>query len=193
MTDGITPSQTVGPFFAYCLTPHDYDVREIFSPDIAATGVPGQRLRIEGTVRDGAGDPVPDAMLEIWQADADGRYAHPAGAGAKGNAGFTGFGRAPTTADGAFAFTTVKPGPVPGPGGGTQAPHINLTIFARGLLTHLRTRIYFEDEAGNAGDPILARVPADRRTTLIARQTGPGTYRFDVRLQGDGETVFFSA
>lgn len=193
MTDGITPSQTVGPFFAYCLTPQDYDVRAIFSADLAGSEVPGPRLRIEGTVRDGAGDPVPDAMLEIWQADAEGRYAPPAGAGTRGNAGFTGFGRVATAGDGTFAFGTIRPGAVAGPGGAMQAPHVNLTVFARGLLTHLRTRIYFEDEAGNATDPVLSVVPADRRATLIARVVGPGLYRFDVRLQGDGETVFFAA
>jgi protocatechuate 3,4-dioxygenase, alpha subunit len=193
MTDGITPSQTVGPFFAYCLTPKDYDVREIFSPDVAGPGVQGTRIRIEGRVFDGAGEGVGDAMLEIWQADAEGRHAHPADAGARGNAGFTGFGRTPTEPDGGFAFTTVKPGPVPGPGGTAQAPHVSLTVFSRGVLTHLHTRIYFDDEPGNAGDPVLALVPTDRRATLVARSTAPGVYRFDVRLQGDGETVFFDA
>jgi len=193
MTDGITPSQTVGPFFAYCLTPKDYDVREIFSPDVAGPDAQGARIRIEGRVVDGAGEGVADAMLEIWQADAEGRYAHPADAGARRNAGFTGFGRAPTEPDGGFAFTTVKPGATPGPGGTSQAPHVSLTVFSRGVLTHLRTRIYFDDEPGNAGDPVLALVPADRRGTLVARSTAPGVYHFDVRLQGEGETVFFEA
>lgn len=193
MTDGITPSQTVGPFFAYCLTPKDYDVREIFSPDVVGTGAQGARIRIEGRVVDGAGDGVGDAMLEIWQADSAGRYAHPADAGDRGNSGFTGFGRAPTEPDGGFAFDTVKPGATPGPDGTTQAPHVSLTVFSRGILTHLRTRIYFSDEPQNAVDPILALVPADRRGTLVAHMTAPGVYHFDVRLQGDGETVFFEA
>jgi protocatechuate 3,4-dioxygenase, alpha subunit len=197
MTDGITPSQTVGPYFAYCLTPKDYDTREIFSSDLTVPAVGGQRIRIVGRVLDGDGVGVGDAMIEIWQADPEGRYAHPADARPKGNTGFAGFGRAPTTADGLFAFTTVKPGPVPGPEGRPQAPHIAVTVFARGLLKHLYTRIYFEDEAANAQDPILALVPdADARQTLIARRLPAErepTYRFDIRLQGEGETVFFEA
>jgi protocatechuate 3,4-dioxygenase, alpha subunit len=197
MTDGITPSQTVGPYFAYCLTPKDYDTREIFSTDLTTPAVGGERIRVVGQVLDGDGVGVGDAMIEIWQADPEGRYAHPADGRARGNTGFAGFGRAPTTGDGMFGFTTVKPGAVPGPGGKPQAPHIAVTVFARGMLKHLYTRIYFEDEAANAQDAILALVPdAEARRTLIARRVpseAEPTYRFDIRLQGEGETVFFDA
>ena len=199
MTDGITPSQTVGPFFAYCLTPEDYEFRPMFSADLTRPDLAGERIRIEGRVTDGDGAPVPDAVIEIWQADAEGRYAHPADSRPKANTGFIGFGRSPTDADGAYRFATVKPGPVPGPGGAMQAPHINVTVLARGLLTHQITRLYFPDEASTAHDPVLALVPDDAgRETLIARKVAGGgetTYRFDIRLQGDangeGETVFF--
>ena len=203
MTDGITPSQTVGPFFAYCLTPEDYDFRPLFSADLTRPDLAGERIRIEGRVTDGDGAPVPDAVIEIWQADAEGRYAHPADTRPKANTGFIGFGRSPTDADGVYRFSTVKPGPVPGPGGTTQAPHINVTVLARGLLTHQITRLYFADEASTAHDPVLALVPDEAgRKTLIAHKVAGGgetTYRFDIRLQGDGnadgngdgETVFF--
>ena len=187
---GITPSQTVGPFFAYCLTPAAYNYRQIFSNDLTRDGAAGERIRIAGRVLDGDGAPVRDAMIEIWQADAEGRYPQPA-SGA--NVAFQGFGRTECDGEGRFSFTTVKPGPVPGPNGGEQAPHINVGLFARGVLRRLFTRIYFEDEAANAADPILALVPEDARSTLIARRTGAGTYSFDIRLQGDGETVFFEA
>lgn len=189
----ITPSQTVGPFFAYCLTPSAYEYRQIFSNDLAADGVPGERIRIEGRVFDGDGQPVPDAMIEIWQADPSGRYPKP---GQGSNTAFTGFGRAECDAEGRFRFTTVKPGAVPGPHGSRQAPHINVGIFARGILRRLFTRIYFSDEIHNANDPILVLVPGDRSLTLIAHLTdtddGP-VYTFDIRLQGENETVFFEA
>jgi protocatechuate 3,4-dioxygenase alpha subunit len=188
--DGLTPSQTVGPFFAYCLTPSAYDYRQIFSNDLTRDGTAGERIRIEGRVLDGDGAPVPDAMIEIWQADAEGRY--PQGASGR-NVAFQGFGRTECDGDGRFSFATVKPGPVPGPNGGAQAPHINVGLFARGVLRRMFTRIYFEDEAANSADPILALVPEDARSTLIARRTGAGTYSFDIRLQGDRETVFFEA
>lgn len=188
---GITPSQTVGPFFAYCLTPGSYDVRTVFTGDLAHEAAGGERIRLEGIVLDGDGEPVADAMVEIWQADGAGRYRgyDPAVA----NAAFTGFGRTECGTDGGFAFSTVKPGPVPGPDGTDQAPHINVSIFGRGLLRHLFTRIYFEDEPANGGDPILALVPAERRHTLVARKTGEGVYTFPIRLQGGDETVFFEA
>jgi len=134
-------------------------------------------------------------MLEIWQADAVGRYAHPADQRAPPNAAFKGFGRVGTDREGRFCFETVKPGAVPGPGGALQAPHIAVVVFSRGMLTHVFTRIYFADEPANAADPILAMVPADRRPTLIARREDGGAqpiWLFDVRLQGDGETVFFA-
>jgi protocatechuate 3,4-dioxygenase alpha subunit len=185
-----TPSQTVGPFFAYCLTPSAYKYRQVFSHDLTQHGAEGTRIKIEGRVLDGDGDPVPDAMIEIWQADSAGAYVR-AEQGA--NVAFRGFGRAECDAAGRYAFTTVKPGRVPGPGGALQAPHINVGVFARGLLKRLVTRIYFADEA-NEADPILALVPESRRTTLIARPTGGSAhYTFDIRLQGDAETVFFEA
>jgi protocatechuate 3,4-dioxygenase alpha subunit len=184
---GITPSQTIGPFFAYALTPRAYGGSELATEQVAADGVAGARIRVEGIVYDGDGAVVSDAMIEIWQADAQGRF------NASGNAGFTGFGRAETTAEGGFHFDTILPGALPGPGGRMQAPHLTVSVFARGLLVRLATRIYFEGEPGNADDPVLALVPADRRNTLIAKQQGQGIFRFDIRLQGEGETVFFEA
>jgi protocatechuate 3,4-dioxygenase, alpha subunit len=187
-----TPSQTIGPFFAAGLGPG--------WPDLAEGGEGGERIAVQGRVLDGDGRPVPDAMLEIWQADAKGQYPGPApGTAAHPRSGppaFRGFGRTLTDPRGEYRFTTIKPGRVPGPGGALQAPHLNLTIFARGLLRHLTTRIYFADEPSNEADPILAAVadPAARRTLLAARQGGPSTtapYRFDVILQGEGETAFF--
>lgn len=184
---GLTPSQTVGPFFAYCLTPEAYGGRGIASADLVAPDAAGARIRIVGRVLDGEGAPVPDAVLEIWQADGEGLYAT-----AATNTGFRGFGRCETDAEGRFAFDTVRPGPVPGPSGTTQAPHVALSVFARGLLVRLATRIYFADEPLNDADPVLRLVPAERRATLIAAPEGEdGVLRFDVRLQGPGETVFF--
>lgn len=189
-----TPSQTVGPFFAYGLTPEQYGYRfaSLASPDMAASEADGERIRIEGRVFDGEGKLVPDAMIEIWQADGQGRYAHPMDARGS-NSGFKGFGRVGTgtDADQKFYFNTVKPGSVDG----LQAPHINVIVFMRGLLLHAFTRIYFSDEAeANARDPVLQSVPADRRDTLIAtRENGSGgaIYRLDIHMQGDSETVFF--
>ena len=190
---GLTPSQTVGPFFHYCLTPAAYGYPEVVTNDLLTEDAAGERIRIEGRVFDGDGQPVPDAMIEIWQADGQGRYAHPADAGARLNTRFKGFGRAECDAEGRYRFTTVKPGPVPGPNGRAQAPHINVGVFARGVLNRLFTRIYFEDEAGNASDPIFALVPEEARGTLIARRSGAAAYTFDIHLQGTNETVFFEA
>jgi len=193
---GISPSQTVGPFFAYCLTPSAYGYAEVITSDLVSEDAAGDRVRIEGRVFDGDGQPVPDAMVEIWQADGQGRYAHPADRRALPNARFKGFGRSGTDGEGRYRFTTIKPGQVPGPNGGTQAPHVNVNVFARGMLRHAFTRIYFEGEAANASDPILALVPEDARGTLIAKrvtQGGEPTYTFDIRLQGKNETVFFEA
>jgi protocatechuate 3,4-dioxygenase alpha subunit len=184
---GLTPSQTIGPFFAYALTPRAYGGPELATEIMASDGVAGERIRIEGAVFDGDGAAVLDAMLEIWQADGQGRF------NAAGNAGFTGFGRAETTPEGGFFFETVRPGALPAPGGTMQAPHLSVSVFARGLLLRLITRIYFSDEPANADDPVLALVPAGRRDTLVARRTRDGVYRFDIRLQGEGETVFFEA
>lgn len=193
---GQTPSQTVGPFFAYGLTPEQYGYRftSIAGGAMRDADTPGEAIRIEGRVFDGEGTPINDAMIEIWQADARGHYAHPASPRAS-NAAFTGFGRCGTGTDPEcrYVFDTVKPGRVDE----VQAPHINVIIFMRGLLSHAYTRIYFEDEAqANAADPVLSSVPEARRDTLIARRetTGNGpVYRLDIHMQGEKETVFFDA
>jgi len=193
--EGITPSQTVGPFFKYGLTPNGaYAWNDAFKSDLVTPDVSGQRIRIEGCVLDGDGAPVPDCMLEIWQADAQGRFSDPQEKRALPNSSFRGFGRCGTNPDGAYAFDTIKPGAVPGPDGNLQAPHILVAIFARGMLIHLYSRIYFADEVTNANDAVLLEVPVDRRGTLIAQPQQVGdrkVYRLDIRLQGDGETVFF--
>jgi protocatechuate 3,4-dioxygenase, alpha subunit len=191
---GITPSQTVGPYFHYGLTPHAYDFSEVFSNNLVTPDASGERIRIEGRVIDGDGQGINDSLVEIWQADSAGRYAHPADRRALPNAAFKGFGRCDTDKNGAYSFETIKPGAVPGPNGAAQAPHIAVTVLSRGMLRHVYTRIYFSDEAKNDADPILALVPPDRRATLIAKRAdrnGNAVYTFDVRLQGDGETVFF--
>jgi protocatechuate 3,4-dioxygenase, alpha subunit len=192
---GVTPSQTVGPYFAYGLTPNGkYEWNDAFSNNLVTSDATGERIRVEGRVFDGDGQPVPDAMLEIWQADAQGRFADPQDKRALPNAAFRGFGRCGTDANGGYAFDTVKPGSVPDPDGKPQAPHILLAVFARGMLLHLYTRVYFSGEAANATDPVLALVPLDRRATLIAEQAncnGNAVYRLDIHLQGDKETVFF--
>jgi protocatechuate 3,4-dioxygenase, alpha subunit len=190
---GITPSQTVGPYFAIALTPGDYDWAPTVGNNLVTPDASGERIAIEGRVLDGDAKPVDDAMVEIWQADGAGRYAHPGDARANPNAAFKGFGRAGTDESGRYRFDTVKPGVVPGPNG-SQAPHVLLAVFARGMLRHFFTRLYFSDEAGNDADPILRLVPPERRATLIARREDGGThavYRFDIRLQGENETVFF--
>ena len=180
----LTPSQTVGPFFDL-LGPARARLR------LRADGAPGAPIEVQGCVRDGEGRAVPDALLEIWQADAAGRLNHPDDPRCAGpDPSFAGFGRVHTDADGCFAVETVKPGRVPGPGR-LQAPHLLVGLFARGLLARLVTRIYFDDEASNAGDPIIDRVPPDRRPTLVAASRGGGLYRFDIALQGPHETVFF--
>ncbi len=192
---GITPSQTVGPFFHYALSPVGYDFTDwIATNDLVTPDAGGQTIRIEGRVLDGEGAPIPDAIVEIWQADAGGIYPSAADARAKANSSFRGSGRTPSAANGSYHFATVKPGSVPGPAATPQAPHINVLVLGRGIVKQLHTRIYFADEAANAADPVLALVPSDRRATLIAAAK-PGaahTYTFDIRLQGDGETVFFS-
>jgi protocatechuate 3,4-dioxygenase alpha subunit len=154
----------------------------------------GERIMIEGRILDGDGNPLDDAMLEIWQANAEGRYDHPEDTQQKPvDPSFHGFGRAATDRNGYFRFRTIMPGSVPARDGGVQAPHINLSIFARGLLKRLVTRIYFPDHPLNRSDPALNAVRADRRRTLIARRTGdgsPAVFRFDIALQGDNETAF---
>ncbi|MFC3226304.1 protocatechuate 3,4-dioxygenase subunit alpha [Marinibaculum pumilum] len=192
-TRGQTPSQTVGPYFAYGLTPeqYNYPLAQIAAGITVDEETEGERIRIVGQVFDGENQPIGDAMIEIWQADAKGRYAHPADPN-RPNATFTGFARMGTGTDPQkrFVFETVKPG-----GRDGQAPHVNVIVMMRGLLTHAYTRIYFADEeAANAADPVLQAVPAERRDTLLAQreETSYGTvYRFDIRMQGDRETVFF--
>jgi protocatechuate 3,4-dioxygenase alpha subunit len=180
-----TASQTVGPYLHIGLTWLVTD--NLIGPDVT-----GEPVSIEGRIIDAEGKPVDDALVEIWQANAHGRYAHPDDAREVPlETGFKGFGRVPTNAAGAFRFTTIKPGPVPAPGGGMQAPHINVTIFMRGMLKQLKTRVYFPDEAANGDDPVLARVPGERRSTLIAQPLGKGSLQWNVVLQGAGETVFF--
>jgi protocatechuate 3,4-dioxygenase alpha subunit len=189
-----TPSQTVGPFFAFSLAgpQYGYPHAAIASGEVADPTVPGEHIEITGQVIDGAGEAIPDAMVEIWQADSEGRYAHPADARGS-NQLFRGFGRCGTgtLAESRFMFRTVKPGSVDG----NQAPHINVIVFMRGLLMHAYTRLYFSDEeAANARDPVLLSVPEERRATLIAkREEAPAKplYRFDIKMQGEDETVFF--
>jgi protocatechuate 3,4-dioxygenase alpha subunit len=192
---GITPSQTVGPFFKYGLTPNGaYDWNDAFTGNLVTSDASGGRIRVEGRVFDGDGAPVPDCMLEVWQADSQGRFADPQDKRALPNTKFRGFGRVGTDANGAYAFDTIKPGAVPDADGKPQAPHLLLAVFARGMLRHLYTRVYFGGEAANAADPVLALVPSDRRATLIAERdagNGNAVYRLDLRLQGEGETVFF--
>ena len=192
----LTPSQTIGPFLAIGLPWPD-------GPFVVPEGTPGA-ITVSGVVLDGAGEPVPDALIETWQAAPDGSFAHPddprgPGAawrpGAGAGSGFRGFGRCPTDVGGRYRIITLRPGALPGPGGRTEAPHIDVSVFARGLLDRVVTRIYFPDEtAANAADPVLAAITAgDRRATLIAVTepgAGPGTFRFDIRLQGGRETVF---
>jgi protocatechuate 3,4-dioxygenase alpha subunit len=182
---GTTPSQTVGPYLAIGLPWPD-------GPEVVPRDTPGA-IRIHGHLIDGAGDPVPDGLIETWQADPDGRFDHPDDPRGRGAGGFRGFGRAATDAEGAWEIVTLKPGPVPGPGGRLQAPHLAVSVFARGLLDRVVTRIYFGDEAqANAADPVLAGIAdAAVRETLIARPADEG-YRFDVHLQGPDETAFFA-
>ena len=192
-----TASQTIGPFFHYALTPEAYGRPGIAGGVLVTGATPGEQVRIAGRVLDGVGQPMPDAMVEIWQTNAAGRYNHPADDREEAalDPEFRGFGRLNTDSDGAFSFETVKPGPVPGRGNTLQAPHINLILFARGMVNHAFTRIYFSDEAeANGTDPVLSAIEQGRRATLIAarRETaGNVVYRFDIHLQGAAETVFF--
>lgn len=187
----LTSSQTVGPFFSPALLREDARRNVLTHPETI-----GEHIRIEGRVLDGDGLPIPDAMVEIWQANTHGRYNHLTDQGpATLDPSFTGFGRSGTDENGNYWFETIKPGAVPFDGTRLQAPHISVTIFARGLLNHLVTRIYFADEPENASDPVLQRVPKDRQATLVAhREQGENAviYRFDIVLQGANETAFFN-
>jgi len=178
-------SQTIGPYLRIGL---EWMVIE----DLAPQGVAGERVRIEGRVLDADGKPVNDAAVEIWQANSHGKYASPEDSQDKPlDPRFRGYGRSLTDNDGNFRFRTIKPGRVPGPDGKLQAPHLAVTLFMRGLLKQLVTRVYFPDEPANADDPVLALVPAERRATLVARRKGDGVLEWNVILQGRNETVFF--
>jgi protocatechuate 3,4-dioxygenase alpha subunit len=184
----VTPSQTIGPFLAIGLPWPD-------GPFVVPDGTPGA-IVITGQVFDVTGALVTDALVETWQADPDGRFAHPDDPrGAASRRGFRGFARCPTDDQGRYRIVTLRPGPLPCPDGGAEAPHIDVSVFARGLLDRLVTRIYFPDEReANDADPVLKAVgdPARRATLVAAAAPGPtSTFRFDIRLRGDGETVFF--
>jgi protocatechuate 3,4-dioxygenase, alpha subunit len=180
-----TTWQTVGPFFQIGL-------ELLMNADIAGPDVPGEHITLEGQVFDGDRVPIPDAVIEIWQANSDGKYAHPEDWQAKPlHAGFRGYGRVGTDDSGSFRIRTIKPGTTPGPDGSRQAPHLEISVLMRGLMKRLLTRIYFPDEPANENDPILSLVPAARRQTLVARACGGGLFRWDVLMQGDNETVFF--
>ena len=187
MSELLTPSQTVGPYFSMRLPWPE-------GPCVVPEGTPGA-LTVFGRLSDGAGDPIPDGLIETWQASPAGRFAHPGdprGPVPDGDLRFRGFGRCPTGHDGSYKIVTLKPGALPAGDGRTEAPHLNVSVFARGALDRSVTRIYFPDETtANDTDPALQQVPAHRRPTLIAVPAGPGLLRFDIRLQGDNETVFF--
>lgn len=194
-----TPSQTAGPYVHIGLTPNFAEIRGVYDLDPGATMLTadtvGERVVVSGRIFDGAGLPVTDAVLELWQADADGTFAAPMGPNSNSAPAFVGWGRQPTNGEGVFTFETIKPGPVPGPDGKPMAPHVNLWIVARGINIGLQTRLYFDDEAeANGRDWVLNKI-ADprRRLTLIASKTAGAvpTYTLDIHLQGDKETVFF--
>jgi protocatechuate 3,4-dioxygenase, alpha subunit len=186
---GLTPSQTVGPFFAMRLPWPD-------GPFVVPEDTPGA-VTISGRLYDGAGDIILDGLIETWQADPDGRIAHPddpRGPVPAGYQSFRGFGRCPTAPDGSYRIVTLKPGPLPTPDGSIEAPHLNVSVFARGLLDRVVTRMYFPDErAANAADPVLCSIDEPRRrATLVAAPEPEGHLRFDIHLQGGRETVFFN-
>lgn len=180
-----TASQTVGPFF-------HIGMEKSYVSDLAKSVKGGEKVSIQGRVLDGDGKPVNDALIEIWQADAEGKYPRPDDVqNQPPDPGFKGFGRVATSDNGEFRFFTIRPGRVPGSGGALQAPHLVVVVFMRGLLKHLVTRMYFPGEAGNDNDAVLALVPKERRATLVAKPSGDGALEWNVILQGHGETVFF--
>ena len=187
MSELLTPSQTVGPYFSMRLPWPE-------GPYVVTAGTPGA-VTIYGRLYDGAGDPIPDGLIETWQASPEGRFAHPddpRGPLPDGDTGFRGFGRCPTGHDGTYKIVTRKPGTLPSGDGRVEAPHIDVSVFSRGMLDRSVTRIYFPDEAeANAADPVLETVPAERRATLIAVPAGENYLRFDINMQGPNETVFF--
>jgi protocatechuate 3,4-dioxygenase alpha subunit len=180
-----TPSQTIGPFYWGTIV-------NTYRADLAPPGVAGERIEVALVLHDAEGVVVPDGLLEIWQANSHGRYNHPEDRrNLPLDSGFEGYGRASTFSDGSSTFSTVKPGRVPWPAGGLQAPHINISIFARGLLNRVATRLYFDGDPANAEDPVLKLVDPARRATLIARKDAKGTWRLPIHLGGANETVFF--
>jgi protocatechuate 3,4-dioxygenase alpha subunit len=181
----VTSSQTVGPYLRIGFLP-------LVTADMAPAGTAGERITVRGRIVDGEAKPISDGVLEIWQADAQGRYAHPEDGGAVQAAAFRGFGRILTGSGGAFEFATIRPGPVAGPNGTRQAPHLAVTVFMRGMLSHLFTRMYFPGEPLNATDPVLLSVPAERRETLIATVApDKSSVEWNIVSQGQAETVFF--
>lgn len=194
-----TPSQTAGPYVHIGLTPNFAEIKGIYAVDPGADmltpDTKGERIVVSGRIVDGSGAPVTDALVECWQADAEGSFAAPMAPNSNSVPAFTGWGRQPTNGEGIFSFETIKPGPVAGPDGKLMAPHVALWIVARGINIGLQTRLYFADEAdANAADFVLKKIPDPRRrATLIARKE-PGAvprYVLDIHLQGDNETVFF--
>lgn len=202
---GQTPGQTLGPFFhqgllrtraVFQVPGLCNDASDVFDHVLVQPATFGERIAIEGVVYDGLEQPIGDALLELWQANAHGRYHHPLDAsGREIHRAFRGYGRAATDPRGGFVFRSIKPGPVAGPGGSTQAAHLNLVLGARGMTRHAFTRVYFHGDVRLAEDPILSLVPERRRSTLLAKATGQRDgatlYRFDIHLQGENETVFF--
>ena len=185
----LTPFNTVGPFFKLLVRD-----RPEGTACLVTEATKGERISIVGRVIAGDGTPVDDGLVEIWQADAAGHFHHPCDPGHdQADPAFTGFGRAATASGGVFSFQTIRPGAVTGPDGRTQAPHILVSVMARGVMSRCWTRIYFEGEPLNDADSILQMVPAERRSTLIARRTGTNHFELDVVLQGENETVFFDA
>lgn len=190
-----SPSQTVGPYFAQGLL---RDGDQVFTDTLISENTEGERIRIEGCVLDAEERPIEDAMIEVWQANSRGRYNHPLDEQDKPlDPEFMGHGRASTDVNGKYRFETIKPGSVPGPSNTAQAPHINVIVFARGMLSHAFTRIYFENDADNPNDPVLMSIEDEaHRNTLIARReetAGVIVYRFDICFQGEHETAFFDA
>ncbi len=195
-----SPSQTAGPYVHIGLTPNFAEITGVFDKDLGSEmltpDTKGERIIVAGRIIDGAGSPCGDAVVEVWQADAEGAFAAPHGPSSNAAPSFTGWGRTPTNPDGAFRFETIKPGRIPAPDGKLMAPHVTLWIVARGVNIGLHTRLYFEDESeANTGDFVLNRVmDPRRRQTLIAKRSdtnGTPTYTLDIHLQGDKETVFF--
>jgi protocatechuate 3,4-dioxygenase alpha subunit len=185
MSKGVTPSQTIGPFYWGTIV-------KSYRSELAAPGVAGERVELALTLCDANNEIVPDGLFEIWQANSHGRYNHPDDRrNLPLDAGFDGYGRASTDATGTAFFSSVRPGRVPWPAGGMQAPHLNVSIFARGVLNRLATRVYFDGDPANAEDPVLKMVPVERRAGLIAKRDGKGTWQLPIYLGGARETVFF--